>query len=321
MKQTVSTAKPQNALDGPKTGGRWARFKKEAGYHVLIWPALIFVIIFCYIPMGGIVVAFKDFNIRRGIWDSPWNGIDNFRNIFLDSSMGQVIINTLGIGILNIVVSFPVVVGFAILLNEVRNIAFKRVVQTVSYLPHFVAWTVMAIILKALFDANGGIISDLLMDIGITDKPLNVLTSKDAYWGLAVWSAVWKEMGWSAILYLAVMAGIDSTLYEAAEIDGAGRFGRIWYITLPHLKGIIAISLIMTVGSILGVGFDQAYYLKNNLNSEMATTLSYYVWDRGLSQGNFGYSTAISLVLSAIGAFLTTTSNIISKKLTGKGLY
>ena len=297
------------------------RFRKEMGYHVLIWPALIFVIIFNYIPMGGIIVAFKDYNIRVGIWDSPWNGLENFRHIFVDNSMGQVILNTICIGLLDILVSFPVVIGFALLLNEVKNLFFKKIVQTVSYLPHFVAWTVMAIILKAMFDTTDGIVNELLMKIGLIDKPLNLLTSKDAYWGLAVWSSVWKEMGWSAILYLAIMAGIDPTLYEAAEIDGAGRFARIWYITLPHLKGIFAISLILAAGNVLNTGFDQAYYLRNGLNQTTATTLSYYIWERGLNQGNFSYSTAISLILSVIGAGLTITANLVSKKVSGKGLY
>lgn len=320
MKKASTPVAPKNALPSP-AAKKFARFRKEIGFHVLIWPALIFTIIFNYIPMGGLVIAFKDYNIRTGIWDSPWNGLENFRKVFIDKSMGRVITNTLAIGLLNVIFSFPVVIGFSLLLNELKNLLFKKVIQTVSYLPHFVAWTVMAIILRAMFDGSYGILSELFMDIGLTDKPLNLLTSADAYWGLAVWSAIWKELGWSAILYLAVMSGINPNLYEAAEIDGAGRFQRMWYITLPHLKGIIAIGLITTVGGVLGVGFDQAYYLSNSLNYTKAQTLSYYIWQRGLGEGNFAFSTAIGLILSAIGAVMTMTSNYASKKIAGRGLY
>ncbi len=319
LKNTAEPQAPKKSLAKPKTF--WGRFRMEMGYHLLILPALIFVFIFCYIPMGGIVIAFKDFNIRVGIWESPWNGFDNFKTLFLDPTLPKVIVNTLGIGFLNIIVSYPVVIGFALLLNEVKNLLFKRVVQTISYLPHFVAWTVMAIILRAMFDASDGVLNSLFMELGLIDKPMNVLTSRDAFWGLAVWSSVWKELGWSAILYLATMAGIDSSLYEAAEIDGAGRFAKMWYITLPHLKGIIAIGLIMTAGSILGTGFDTAYYLGNAMNADKSATLSYFIWQKGLSAGKHAQATALGLILSVIGATLTTICNTASKKLSGRGLY
>ncbi|MBO5069287.1 MAG: sugar ABC transporter permease [Roseburia sp.] len=295
--------------------------KKQIGYHLLVWPALVFTIIFCYIPMGGLVIAFKDYKLRTGIWDSPWNGLDNFKNLFADYYMPQIILNTVAVGVLSIVVSYPIVIGFALLLNEIRSAAFKRIIQTVSYLPHFISWAIMAVILKALFSATDGVISGLLCDLGITSGPLNILTARDSYWGLVVFSSVWKEMGWSAILYLAVIAGIDETLYEAAKIDGAGRFARMRYITMPQLKGIIAITLIMSVSGIPNTGFDQAYYLSNNVNIESAKTLSYYVYTSGLQKGNFAYATAIGMVLSIVSATLMVAANFISRKLTGKGLY
>lgn len=299
----------------------WRLFKKQLGYHMLIWPALILTIIFCYIPMGGLVIAFKDYKIRIGIWDSPWNGLDNFKDLFTDYYMPQIILNTVMVGLLTILVSYPIVIAFSLLLNEVRFRPFKRVVQTISYLPHFISWVIMAVILKAMFSATDGIISQFLYNLGWIDGPLNIMTSKESYWGLVVFSSVWKEMGWSAILYLAVIAGIDEAMYEAAKIDGAGRFARMWYITLPQLKGIIAITLIMSVSSIPNVGFEQAYYLSNNVNMEAAKTLSYYVYTSGLTNGSFAYATAIGLVLSIVSATLMVLANIISRKLTGKGLY
>ena len=229
--------------------------------------------------------------------------------------------NTVGIGLLSIAVTYPVVISFALLLNEVHCKSFKRVVQTVSYLPHFISWTIMAVILNALFSSADGIINEILCSLGIISEPLNILINKESFWGLAVFSNVWKEMGWSAILYLAVISGIDETMYEAAKIDGAGRFACMWYITLPQLKGIIAISLIMTVSNIPKIGFDQAYYLMNGLNVERAKTLSYYVYSVGLTNADFSYATAIGLVLSLISMSLMMLANRISIKLVGKGLY
>lgn len=304
-----------------KQKSNWILLKKQIGYHLLVWPALVFTIIFSYIPMAGLVIAFKNYKLRIGIWQSEWNGLDNFRNIFNDFYMPQIILNTVGIGILSILVSYPVVIVFTLLLNEVRNVGFKRVVQTVSYLPHFISWAIMAVILTAMFSANDGVISSLLLDIGIISKPLNILTAKDTYWPLVVISSVWKEMGWSAILYLAVIAGIDETMYEAAKIDGAGRFARMWYITLPQLKGIIAITLILSVSSIPNVGYEQAYFLSNDVNIERANTLSYYVYTNGMVDARFSYATAIGLILSVISAILMVITNTASRKLSGKGLY
>ena len=295
--------------------------KKQIGYHLLIWPALVFIIIFCYIPMGGLVIAFQDYQLRVGIWDSPWCGLANFKNLFTDYYLPQIVMNTVGIGILSILVNYPVVIGFTLLLNEVRSAPFKRVVQTISYLPHFISWAIMAVILRAMFSSSDGVINELLMNLGMISGPLNILTNKDSYWGLMVFASVWKEMGWSAILYLAVIAGIDESMYEAAKIDGAGRFARMRYITMPQLKGIIAISLIMTVSRMPNTGFDQAYYLSNNVNIEKAKTLSYYVYTTGLQNANFAYATAIGLVLSVVSATLMVVANFISRKLTGKGLY
>ncbi len=315
MKSEVKSPQSENKLSP------WGRLWKELGYHILIWPALIYTLIFNYIPMGGIVIAFQKFNIRKGIFDSPFVWFDNFRDIFVDFQMPQIILNTLIMGFLGIVVTYPVVIGFALLINELHSTIFKRVVQTISYLPHFVSWTVMAIIIKAFFNSTDGLVSELLLSWGLIDTPLNILTSKEAYVWVAGLSTLWKEMGWTAILFLATIAGIDPSMYEAARIDGANRFQCIWYITLPSLKAITAISLIMSLGSILGVGFDQAYYLSNPMNLERARTLSYYVYTRGMLDAQWSFSTAMSLVLSVIGFTITMITNKVSRKLAGKGLY
>lgn len=304
-----------------KRKSRLQLFRKQIGYHLLVWPGLIFTIIFCYLPMSGMVIAFKDYKLRVGIWDSPWVGLENFKNLFSNYYLPQILTNTVAIGLLSIVVTYPVVIGFALLLNEITKSGFKRVVQTVSYLPHFISWVIMSVILKAMFSSNDGVISELLYKLGITSGPLNILTSKDSYWGLVVFSSVWKEMGWSAILYLAVISGIDTQMYEAAKIDGAGRFAQMRYITLPQLKGIIAISLILSVSSIPNVGFDQAYYLSNSVNIESAKTLTYYAFTQGIQAGDFKTATAIEMILAIVSAIMMGCANGVSRKLTGKGLY
>ena len=298
-----------------------AAFKKQLGYHVLVWPALILTLIFCYIPMGGIIIAFKDYRLRTGIIASPWAGFGNFKNIFDDPFISQIVMNTLGIGILRMLVFFPIVLSFVMLLNELRVGVFKRVVQTVSYLPHFISWAIVAVIITAMFSPSSGAVNRILLDLKIIREPFRVLTSLNGYWWLAIFTEIWMELGWSAIIYLAVLSGIDEAIYEAAKIDGAGRFARMWHISLPSLKGIIAIMLIMTVSGIPNVGFNQAYFLSNNLTLDRAKTLSYHIYSTGIVDARFSYSTAISLVLSVISAALMVMANTASKKLTDRGLY
>ena len=297
------------------------KLKKQLGYQFMVWPALIFVTIFSYIPMTGIIIVFKDYKMTKGIFASAWVGLANFQNLFNDFFIGQIVRNTIVISLLGILVSYPVVIIFTLLLNELRNIKFKRAIQTVSYLPHFVAWTVMAVILGELLSADDGIINDVLQNLGIIDKPIYFLTEPKLYWAMITLATTWKEMGWSAIIFLAVISGIDESLYEAAKIDGAGRFSRMWYITLPMLKGIIAIRLILSVAGMANSGFTQAFFLSNSVNIEVARTLSYYVYTTGLVQARFSYSTAISLVLSIVSAALMFSANYTSRKLVGRGLY
>ena len=297
------------------------RIKKESSFHLMIWLGVIFVIIFNYIPMGGLIIAFKDFNLRDGIWSSPWAGMSNFQNLFSDYFMGTAIFNTAGIALLSIFLSLPIVVFFAIMLNELRNRFFKRVVQTISYLPHFISWVIMAVILQALLSPRDGIVNSVLMSVGFIEKPIFFLGDASKYWGTVVFSSIWKELGWNAIVYLAVISGIDPQLYEAAHIDGAGHLQRIRYITLPSLTGIIAIMLILRMGRMPETGFQQAFFLSNDLNYERSNVLTYYVYTIGLRRGDFSYSTAIGLVTASVSAFLMLTTNWVSKKISGRGLF
>lgn len=299
----------------------FTRFKKEAMFHVMVWLGLAFLIVFCYTPMAGIIIAFKNYTFRDGIFGSEWVGLANFKKLFGDFFMGNAVVNTLGISILSILLSYPCTIIFTLLLNELNNVAFKRFIQTVSYLPHFISWAIMAVILNAMLSPSEGIINIALVNLGLIKDPIAFLGREDLYWIVVVLASIWKSLGWNTIVYLAVISGIDETLYEAAKIDGAGRFARMWYITLPSLAGIISIMLILTVGGIANTGFDTSYFLSNDLNYNRSNTLSYYVYTIGLRRADFSYSTAISFLLSCVSATLMLTANTISNKLSGRGLF
>lgn len=298
-----------------------SRLKREAPYHVIILVAVAFVAVFSYVPMAGLVIAFKDYHFGSGIFGSPWVGLKNFRLLFSDFRMNNAIANTVGIFLLSTFISIPVTVLFALFLNEVKNVLFKRAVQTISYLPHFISWAIMAVLLDAMLSPSGGVLNNLLVYLGVFKEPVFFLGRADLFWGTVIGASMWKELGWSAIIYLAVITGIDENLYEAARIDGAGRLARMWHITLPSLRGIICIILIMSFGSMAGTAFAQAFFLRNSLNYDRANVLAYYVYEVGLRRMNFSYSTAIGLLLSLISMALMLTANKVVKMIEGRGLF
>ncbi|MBW5446458.1 ABC transporter permease subunit [Cohnella sp. CFH 77786] len=279
--------------------------------------------------MFGIIIAFKDYRIStgiEGIFTSSWAGLGHFRELVDDYNFPNLVRNTLILSVLKIVFSYPVPILFAILLSEVRHVALKRFVQTVSYLPHFISWVVVTGIAYAFFSTGYGIFNDMLLSTGIIKKPIEVLTNPDSFYGLAVSTAIWKEAGWWTIIFLAALAGIDPSLYEAAEMDGAGRLKRILYITIPGLKSACIVVLILTIGSMLGGGlvgsnFEQAMLLGNPLNSEKSQIIQTYAFNVGLAQGRFSFATAIDLAQSVISVFLIFTSNAIAKRVSGTSLF
>lgn len=297
----------------------WIRFKKEAPFHIMIWLAVGSTLIFNYLPMSGLVIAFKNYRMRQGIWGSAWVGLKNFQNMFVDFYMGNAIINTFSIALLDTLIALPLTIMFAVLLNELSNKALKRTVQTISYLPHFISWVIMAVLLQNFLHPIDGLINNLLGFFG--KEPILFLGRAELYWPTIIVASIWKNIGWNAIIYLAVMSGIDEELYEAARIDGAGRIARIRFITLPCLSGIISIMLILRMGAITNTGFEQAFYLSNELNFKRSNVLSYYLYDIGLRKGDFSYSTAIGLVTSTVSAILMLTSNWLAQRIRGTGLF
>lgn len=307
----------------------WKRFKKQKTLHLFVGLGMIFLLIFAYTPMFGILMAFKSYSIStgiKGIFTSDWVGFNHFDEFVNDYQFGRIVRNTIVLSLLKVVFAFPAPIMLAILLNEVKNMKFKRFVQTISYMPHFISWVVVGGIAFAFLSTDVGMINKALMGLGLIDKPLDILTNPDYFWGFAVGSAVWKEMGWWTIIFLAAIAGISPSLYEAAQIDGAGRLARIRHITFPGMKGTIVVVLILTIGSILGGGlvgsnFEQAYLFGNSINNETSEIVQTYAFKVGLRDGRFSYAAAIDLIQSVISVILIFASNYIAKRTSGSSLF
>jgi putative aldouronate transport system permease protein len=315
----------------PRIGDRqiWKRFKKQKMLHFFVWLGMVFLLIFSYTPMFGILMAFKNYSISsgiQGIFTSDWVGLKYFNEFIHDYQFGKIVRNTLVLSFLKVLFAFPAPILLAILLNEVKNMAFKRLVQTVSYLPHFISWVVVVGVSYAFLSADVGVVNKALISLGFIQEPLPFLTGPHYFWGLAVGSAVWKEMGWWTIIFLAAITGINPSLYEAAEIDGAGRLARIRHITLPGMKGTIVVVLVLTIGSILGGGlvgsnFEQAYLFGNSINNPTSEIVQTYAFKVGLRDGRFSYAAAIDLIQSVISVVLIFSSNFAAKRISGSSLF
>ena len=298
-----------------KLGGKVWRSK----YLILmILPAIAFYIIFCYIPMYGILMAFQDFNPKMGIFGSEWVGFANFTKVFEEPKFWLAFRNTLIIGSIKIVISFLGAVTIALLLNELRMIKTKKTIQTIVTFPHFLSWVVVSGFVFSLFAYNGAVNS---MVEAMGGNRTNFLADKDFFFGLVFASDIWKEAGWGSIIYLATMAGIPQDQYEAADIDGATRLQKIWHITLPGIKPVAILLLIMSVGGVLSAGFDQILNLGNKLIQEDVNIIDTYIYYHYLkSSGNAGLGTAIGLFKSVISFTLVITVDRIAKACGERGI-
>lgn len=279
-------------------------------YALLSLPMLYFLI-FKYIPMYGVTIAFKDFNMFQGIWKSPWVGLDAFREIFLMKDFYKVLRNTMLLNLLDLVVSFPAPIVLAVLLNEIRIKWFKKGAQTVLYLPHFISWVIIGGMVYQLLSTNTGLVNILLKSSGM--KAIPFLT-EPIYWVITyVGSGVWQNAGWGTIIYLAALAGINKELYEAAEVDGAGRLRKIWNITLPGIKPTIMILLIINIGNMASIGFERPFVLANPLVTDVSDVISTFVYKVGVQSARFTIATAIGLFQAVVGLIFLLSSNYISK--------
>ncbi len=294
--------------------------KKQLEAQSMVWPGLIFLLIFSYIPMYGLIIAFKDFNLIDGYFGSPWVGLEFFKEFLSYPRFLQVLRNSLAINIMQLFFSFPVPIVFALLLNEIKNIGFKRVVQTVSYLPHFVSWVIFGGLVTVILDPKG-IINFILTSLKVIDVPVLFLGKPEYFWTIVVFAGVAKGFGWGSIIYLAAISGVDQSLYDAATVDGAGRFMKMWHVTLPSIKGTIVILLIFNISGIVKTGFDQVWMLHNVLNQSTSETIEVYVYKMGLVNMRYSFATAVGLSQSVVSIILLMLSNAFSRKISGESLY
>ncbi|MFM9277818.1 ABC transporter permease [Paenibacillus jiagnxiensis] len=288
------------------------RFRQNIPLFLMLIPGILYYVIFRYLPMGGLVIAFKDYNFRDGILSSPWVGLKYFKILFQSDATLQIIWNTLELSILNLIFGFPAPIIIAIALNEVRKRWLKRWIQTIIYLPHFLSWVIVAGLVLTLFSIDGGTLNKLLEQWGM--EPVPFLYRIESWVAIFIGSGMWKEMGFGAIIYLAALSSIDPSLYESAALDGAGKMRQIWHITLPGLRPTIILLLILGMGRLMEVGFDQVYNLQNPTVLEKAEVISTYVYKVGLQKAQFSLTTAMGLFESVVGLVLLLSANALARK-------
>lgn len=288
------------------------QYRKHYELILMILPGLVTLILFCYLPMCGILIAFKDYRLLDGIWNSPWVGLEHFKTMFGGTDFFVILRNTAVISLLKLLCGFPAPILLALMLNEVRNKCFQRAIQTMSYLPHFFSWVVLGGIITMIFSYNGPV-NILLKSLGLSES-IMFFGDKTMFIIMVVLSAVWQGVGWGAIIYIAALAGIDENLYNAAYIDGASRWKQIWHISLPCLLPTIITILILNLGQILNAGFDQIYNLYNPTVYEVADIIDTYVL-RKLRGMEYGLGTAVGLFKSLVGLFFVLLTNWFIKKI------
>nr|WP_317891204.1 sugar ABC transporter permease [Paenibacillus oceani] len=287
--------------------------------YLLALPGLLYFIIFKYVPIGGLIIAFQDYSPYFGILKSEWVGLEHFERFFSNDDFGMLLRNTMMISLMNIVFFFPLPILLSLMLNELRSMAYKRIVQTVVYIPHFLSWVLISGLTYLMLSQSEGLINKVIHEFG--GERIGFLTDPDMFWGLLTVQVMWKEAGWGTIIFLAAIAGVDPQLYEAAVVDGAGRFRKMWHITLPAIRNVIVILFILRLGSVMDVGFEQVYLMMNGAVSNVADVFDTYVYRNGVQQGQFSYSTAIGLFKSIVGIVLVVAANKLAKRFGEEGVY
>ena len=301
----------------------WRRFNWQI--FLMAMAGGVFLAIFAYIPMIGIAMAFKNLdysmNVMKDLMTKPWVGFENFVKFIRDAQFKTVMLNTLSLGVLELVITFPIPIFFALMLNELRSEKFKRVIQTTTYFPYFISWVVYGGIVSALLTSDGGLINNVMMDAHLISRPINFLSESQYFYAIVIISSAIKGTGWGSVVYVAAIAGVDQAIYEAARIDGANRWQTAFKVTLPSIAPTVTVLLLLAISGILGSGFDRIYMLQNPLNLVRSEVLDTFVYKMGISSRRFSYTTAIGLFRSVLAVLLLGGGNLLSKKLTGNGLF
>ena len=292
--------------------------------HTLMLPGTILMLMFSVVPLFGLLLAFKNYKVIegiKGVFTSPWYGFQNFKIIFGNFDFRRMLTNTLGINLIGNLVGILAAIGFALFINEIAHAKFKSVVQTVTYMPHFISWVVFGSIIITLLSGDGGLFNQILLKLGVIKTPIVFMAQPKYFWAIAILSNLVKELGWSTILYTAAISGVDQELYEAADLDGASRIQKMRYVTLPCIKGTIVIMVIFAVAGIMNNNFDQIFVLQNPFNIERSEVIDTYIYKVGMQQLQFGMAAAVNIFKSILAIILLGMANFVSNKLTDNGLF
>lgn len=304
----------------PHRKSTWQYVVQHKWLYFLILPGIIYFIMFRYIPMGGLIIAFKEYSPFKGIWASPWVGLEQFRKFFGTADFTRLLYNTLGISLLQLLLYFPAPIILSLFLNEVRHSGYKRVVQTLVYIPHFVSWVIVASLTYQLFNVTDGVMNVIYKAIS-GGQTFDILSKASTFWGLIVGQDIWRETGYGTIVFLAALSSVDQELYEAARVDGAGRWRLMWHITLPAIRGTIIMMLILRVGGILNTGYEQIFLMRNDLNIARAEVFDTYIYTKGIRSGQYSFSTAAGMFKSIVGMIMVLLSDRVAKAFGESGLY
>ncbi|GIO61604.1 MULTISPECIES: ABC transporter permease [Paenibacillus] len=298
----------------------WKVLKNQKYLYYMSIPFVLWVFVFQYLPLWGWTMAFQKYRPGVSFFEQKWVGLEHFRTLFQDDHFYQVLRNTLAMSLMGLIAGFIVPVVFALMLNEVRLQVMKRFVQTVSYLPHFVSWVVAAGIVTKMLSTDGGVVNSILLSLNIIDQPIQFMAQGHWFWWIVTSADIWKETGWNAIIYLAAISGIGPELYEAARVDGASRLRQMWHITLPGIRPTIIVLLIMSIGHLLGTGFEKQFLLGNHLVIDYSEVLDLYALNYGLAMGRYSFGTAINIFNSVISLILLFAANGIFKRFTNESI-
>lgn len=321
MKQhTVAPAEaPAVRIRRSKWGILLRDIARDKWLYLMLLPGVLYFIIFKYVPMYGVTMAFQDYRPHLGFFNSPWVGLKHFDRFFSEPQFGMLFRNTILLAVYNLVFFFPLPIVLSLMLNEVRRARFKNFVQTLVYVPHFVSWVVVVGIFYILFTTENGILNELLFRV--TGRKIAFLLEADWFRTMIITQSIWKEVGWGTVIFLAALAGVDLQQYEAARIDGAGRWRQLWHITLPSIRSTIVILLILRLGNFLDSGFEHIFLMLTPTNREVGDVFDTYVYTKGLTQAQYSYSAAVGLFKSAVGLVLVLGSNWLAKKFGEEGIY
>lgn len=287
--------------------------------------SVIFLGVFAYGPLYGLVLAFKDgdgyLNILRAIQEAPWNGWDNFKYFLTDPDFKNIMTNTIGLNVLQLLINFPAPIIFAILLSELLSNRFKKLVQTITFFPHFISWVIFGGIFLSLLDYDTGIVNTLLLNLGIVKNPVDILGGEEYFWGLIIITSILKGLGWGSVIYIAAISGIPNDLYEAAKIDGANRWHKIRHITIPSIMPTVTLFFILSIAGLLNNGIEHLWVFQNANNIIRSEVLDTFIYKYGIPSWRYSYATALGLFKSVISLVLLVSGNFMLKKITGKGIY